>query len=172
MAFESPSELGSGGYRIPPHHRGAKSRRTHWGLWTASLSGVAGVVALLTLSSGIGGATPDVPTALQVGSQASTTSTPPVAHVAPTTTAPTTSVPGASTTPSTPPPTTVAPTTTAPPTTVAPTTSLPRTSTTLSTVPPTSPVTIVIPKSKVTEGTGGSDDSSNSSRSTTKQTDN
>ncbi len=76
MAFESPSELGSGGYRIPPHHRGAKSRRTHWGLWTASLSGVAGVVALLTLSSGIGGATPDVPTALQVGSQASTTSTP------------------------------------------------------------------------------------------------
>src|ERR1019366_2197412 len=75
---------------IPPHRPMRGVRRSRWGLWTSSLLGVAGAVALITLT-GTSGATADVPPALQVGSQASPTTVP--TTTVPTSSTSTTTVP-------------------------------------------------------------------------------
>lgn len=139
----------TGDYLIPPHRPLRGVRRSRWGLWTSSLLGVAGAVALITLT-GTSGATADVPQSLQVGSQAAPTTVP-------TSTVPTTTVP----------------TTTVPTTSVSTTSSLTTTVPSTTTTAPATALTIVRPKSQVTEddGSGGTDDAS-SHHSGTKGVDN
>ncbi len=183
-------------YRMPVHRRVARVRRSWWAVVAASLLGVAGAVALIIVA-GTGGATADVPAALQVGAQAapstvatvpSTVATAPSTGVTtpPTTLAPTTvAAPaggGSTDVPTTEPATTAPSTTSTPPsTTSSTTTSAPfdttttPTTTTTSATPTTTvsaPLTIVIPKSKVTEGSDGSAGSDDGSRTTNKVGDN
>ena len=133
-----------GNYRIPTHYAPAKARRARWGIGAASISGVAAVVALIILT-GTGGATADVPMSLQVGAQAATTSTWPDHS---TTTVRTTTAHRTVAT-------TTTPTTIVAPTTTAPTTMPPTTTTTTPTQ-----ISIVVPKSKVSEGDSGKSDDS------------
>ncbi|MDH2903363.1 MAG: hypothetical protein PXZ08_05360 [Actinomycetota bacterium] len=199
MAYGSGREHQSGGYRVPAHQRAARARRSRWGVGVASLVGLAGALALITMSGGIGGATPDVPAALQVGVQASTTSLAPstrqltthqgsthqgsthqvTTHPAHHTTTPSTPRRPATTSTTLAPRATAVPgggstssSTATPTTTVAPTTVRPTSTTTTPTRASTSPLTIVIPKSKVTVGSDSSDDWNGSSPSTTKHSDN
>ena len=141
-----------GNYRIPTHYAPAKARRARWGIGAASISGVAAVVALIILT-GTGGATADVPMSLQVGAQAATTSTWPD-HSTTTVRTTTAHRTVATTTTPTTPTTIVAPTTTAP-TTMPSTTIAPTTTTTTPTQ-----ISIVVPKSKVSEGDSGKSDDS------------
>ena len=160
-------------YRMPVHRRVARVRRSWWSVVAVSLLGVAGAVALIIVA-GTGGATADVPAALQVGAQA----TPSTVATTPSTVAtPSTGV--------TTPPTTLVPTTVAAPAgggstgvpTTGPKNTAPSTTTTVTTkttpTPPlSSPLTIVIPKSKVTEGSDVSAGSDDGSRTTIKVGDN
>ena len=169
-SFEHADEVGQ--YKIPAHHPVANLRRSRWGIWTGSMFSVAGVVALITLT-GTGGATADVPLSLQVGAQAATTTVAPTtpATTMPSTTLPTTTLPSTTVAPTTIAPTTVAPT--VPPTTVPSTTAPSTTVVSRPTTTVTTPLSIVVPKSKVSEGgIGGSDDSQRRTGSSSASTDN
>ena len=177
-------------YRMPAHHRVARVRHSWWGVVATSLLGVSGAIALIVVA-GAGGATADVPSALQVGAQAApsiSVTTPSVVATTPTTPTKTTATTATTATTTTAVPTTTA-TITSPaggpsagaPTTHPSTTTTPArtspstTSTTTPTTTPTTvsaPVTIVIPKSKVTEGSGAAAGSDDGSKTATKVGDN
>ncbi|MBW4029689.1 MAG: hypothetical protein HIU57_03300 [Acidobacteria bacterium] len=174
-------------YRMPVHHRVARVRRSWWAVAAASLLGVAGAVALMVVA-GTGGATADVPSSLQVGSQAApvtvvtaaprahpTRVTPSTSPVAASTTTPTTARPitAPPRTPTTRPATTT--TERSRPATTTTEWSRPATTTTErspSTTATSAPLTIVIPQSKVTDGADGASGSGDGSGSSSKVGDN